>query len=513
MRHMALMAVLAFGVFGESLEAVWQPVWGVTPRQPTTADQVVVTLRGWWGNACIPVGSRAAVDGDTVLFVAYPSPSQMCSSVMTPWVQSQVLGPLPAGTYTLMACLDEPIEPAPRVPGNVPTMVGTFTVVPGSPPEPIPVWGPDVCLTPDAFPDWSPTALWHDSVLHVLWGHSMDPYTSGGSLHDGILDVDGLQDLGPVTSIPSTLSGSLSAASYAGAEYVFFSQRGSYPVSRVMAQNVSFGLPAFELTSGNVVDESGAFGVVYRDQLYVFWNRTLGSTSHSILYRSFDGSAWSDEIVVADDGANECRPAAAVYRDRLYLFFRGGGRYKVFDGLSWTDDTVLEEGAEICARGTCCSGVDIGLAISPTACVYRDMLYIFFHAGKQTVFKRFDGVRWGDLRAVPASLLLGGLDMVAAVRDESLYLIWTAWLSTSPRRREISAKAMPYVYASDFDSDGDTDLADFAHLRMCFNGANRPPAERDCGNTDFDADNDVDLVDFAKFRQCFNGENRPPRCH
>lgn len=64
----------------------------------------------------------------------------------------------------------------------------------------------------------------------------------------------------------------------------------------------------------------------------------------------------------------------------------------------------------------------------------------------------------------------------------------------------------------DFDRDGDVELDDFAHFRSCFNGANRPAAQPDCGDADLDDDADVDLLDFAVFRTCFNGPNRTVRC-
>lgn len=65
---------------------------------------------------------------------------------------------------------------------------------------------------------------------------------------------------------------------------------------------------------------------------------------------------------------------------------------------------------------------------------------------------------------------------------------------------------------ADFDWDGDVDLVDFGHFQACFNGPNRPYAQRCCEDADFDADRDVDLVDFGTFQQCFNGPNRPPYC-
>jgi hypothetical protein len=67
-------------------------------------------------------------------------------------------------------------------------------------------------------------------------------------------------------------------------------------------------------------------------------------------------------------------------------------------------------------------------------------------------------------------------------------------------------------YRTDFDHDGDVDLADFSHFQSCFNGPNRPPATTGCTDASFDADGDVDLADFAQFQSCFNGPNRLPGC-
>jgi hypothetical protein len=66
--------------------------------------------------------------------------------------------------------------------------------------------------------------------------------------------------------------------------------------------------------------------------------------------------------------------------------------------------------------------------------------------------------------------------------------------------------------SSDFDQDGDVDLADFLHFQGCFNGPNRPALGADCDGADLDSDNDVDLADFLAFQGCFNGPNRPPAC-
>ena len=76
----------------------------------------------------------------------------------------------------------------------------------------------------------------------------------------------------------------------------------------------------------------------------------------------------------------------------------------------------------------------------------------------------------------------------------------------------ISVSGANTSYRTDFDRDGDVDLADFSRFQACFNGPNRPPAAADCGEAILDGDGDVDLTDFSVFQGCFNGPNRPPAC-
>ncbi len=72
--------------------------------------------------------------------------------------------------------------------------------------------------------------------------------------------------------------------------------------------------------------------------------------------------------------------------------------------------------------------------------------------------------------------------------------------------------ATPASIATDFDRDGDVDMTDFTFFQMCFNGANMPYSQPNCGPADLDHDSDVDMTDFATFRACFNGPNAAPAC-
>ena len=59
--------------------------------------------------------------------------------------------------------------------------------------------------------------------------------------------------------------------------------------------------------------------------------------------------------------------------------------------------------------------------------------------------------------------------------------------------------------AGDWDDDGDTDLADFAHWDDCMTGPDNPPLGGGCDVFDFEPDVDVDLADFAAFQEAFMG--------
>jgi len=67
------------------------------------------------------------------------------------------------------------------------------------------------------------------------------------------------------------------------------------------------------------------------------------------------------------------------------------------------------------------------------------------------------------------------------------------------------------VSRSDFDLDDDADLADFAHLQLCFSGDGHPQGAG-CSNADLDGDNDVDAFDFNVFLPCMQGANNVPGC-
>ncbi len=67
---------------------------------------------------------------------------------------------------------------------------------------------------------------------------------------------------------------------------------------------------------------------------------------------------------------------------------------------------------------------------------------------------------------------------------------------------------------SDFDSDGDVDLADYAVVQRCLSGWGIPQADPTCQVARIDADDDVDQDDVGLFLGCMDGSNvaRSPGC-
>lgn len=78
----------------------------VDPNHPTPSDVVDITLSGHWWNSCVPVGSEVFVTGNHIYFdVIAEDPNLSCLTEITPWQQTQTLGPLAAGAYTVHARL------------------------------------------------------------------------------------------------------------------------------------------------------------------------------------------------------------------------------------------------------------------------------------------------------------------------------------------------------------------------------------------------------------------------
>jgi len=82
----------------------------IVPENPTSADVVDITFSGNWPDSCIPTGSNVRVDGSDIYFEVFEDTSGACWAVITPWEQTQSVGPLSPGRYTVYAALANPME-------------------------------------------------------------------------------------------------------------------------------------------------------------------------------------------------------------------------------------------------------------------------------------------------------------------------------------------------------------------------------------------------------------------
>lgn len=123
----AVPSVLEDGVMtiAGSQQEYWPPdMVEVDPAAPTPGDEVGITLAGNWGDSCTPNGSSISVSGNSIYFdVIHDYPvGTGCLQVITPWSQTEQVGPLAAGTYGVYARLISQSSPKPYM------QVGQFTV-------------------------------------------------------------------------------------------------------------------------------------------------------------------------------------------------------------------------------------------------------------------------------------------------------------------------------------------------------------------------------------------------
>ena len=109
----------------------WPPTaCTVEPPNPTTLDTATITLGGGWPHTCTPNASNTTLLGSTIyvdVHQNYP-PGTFCLYMITPWKVTETVGPLPLGSYDLIATLYEG-----PIPVGSPTSVCTIVV---SAPEP-----------------------------------------------------------------------------------------------------------------------------------------------------------------------------------------------------------------------------------------------------------------------------------------------------------------------------------------------------------------------------------------
>jgi len=73
----------------------------IEPLQPSSSDEIAITLSGEWSNSCTPSNSFVWITGDEINFEVIPRYSCGCLLVIAPWELTDYVGPLPSGSYTV----------------------------------------------------------------------------------------------------------------------------------------------------------------------------------------------------------------------------------------------------------------------------------------------------------------------------------------------------------------------------------------------------------------------------
>ena len=72
----------------------------ISPASPTTNDDITIQLSGNWPDGCVPQNPQLTVNGNE-LRIDTTNPSQICTTVITPWTLSVPAGKRAAGNYTV----------------------------------------------------------------------------------------------------------------------------------------------------------------------------------------------------------------------------------------------------------------------------------------------------------------------------------------------------------------------------------------------------------------------------
>jgi hypothetical protein len=94
----------------------WPPDYTeVVPQKPGISDVIAITFGGEWQDGCIPNDSNSSLDGNDVyidVILDYPPAKIVCTPALEPWSQTEYIGPLAEGSYTVYArVIEDPNEP------------------------------------------------------------------------------------------------------------------------------------------------------------------------------------------------------------------------------------------------------------------------------------------------------------------------------------------------------------------------------------------------------------------
>ncbi|CAH0051302.1 unnamed protein product [Clonostachys solani] len=227
-------------------------------------------------------------------------------------------------------------------------------------------------------------------------------------------------------SYPGLISGawaivgtSPTAVSYMGDLYAFWvaSFAGSIYCAKRSSKDGKWGA-AYALqgfVSGIAVAEgTSPCAAVYRDKLYLFYN---GRGRNGTFYAQYTSAGWEPKVTALIDHVpskqmgfdGNTSPAAAVHNGKLHVFWCGSGR----DGIYWftLQENTWNYQSPIQGR------VSVAPNSSPCACTWGENLCVFYNGGggDGTYYFTYNGAPdklWNDPISVRANMT-GGMGTAA----------------------------------------------------------------------------------------------------
>jgi hypothetical protein len=166
----------------------------------------------------------------------------------------------------------------------------------------------------------------------------------------------------------------------------------------------------------------------FNNRLYLFWKEN--GPSNGIYYTSSgDGQTWPAGQRINDHDATSAAPAVCVFNNHLYLFWKENGPsngiyYTSWDGQSSLDGQLLPAGRKINNRDA--------TSDAPAACVFNDRLYLFWKANDSS--NSINYTSW-DGQTLSRSRKINNRDATSAApaacvfdneKEKRLYLFWKA---------------------------------------------------------------------------------------
>ena len=158
------------------------------------------------------------------------------------------------------------------------------------------------------------------------------------------------------------------------------------------------------------------------DKLYTFHQ---GGEDAQFKYSSLNGSLWSNEGSVQNQGGVTATPASAVLNENIYLFY---GRNNVFYVNSTADGDTFAGESQVPNT----AGLNAGVA----AVTYNGKIYLFYANPGSTVlmYRTFDGTSYSaeqSVPPVPQAFDVEGTPAAAVFNDE-LYVLCRGAEARSP---------------------------------------------------------------------------------